>query len=122
MTRDEARALFDSAGLTYAVVTPESLRRLRDLMDQRMRSSGLIQGSFRCLSRTPLKRSADTFYAEILCGAFYFKKREAVSFNPDGFIGFAGWADDQNVQPILEGFAAWVEEMAQCAAPRPEAG
>lgn len=40
----------------------------------------------------------------------YFKNREAVSFNYDGFIGFAGWADDKNVQPILSGFYCWIDE------------
>ncbi|RHL22642.1 hypothetical protein DW029_08315 [Collinsella sp. AF38-3AC] len=30
--------------------------------------------------------------------------REAVSFNSDGFIGFCGWADTVNSQPI---YRAW---------------
>lgn len=29
--------------------------------------------------------------------------------NCDGFVGFAGWADDTNVQPILTAFCAWVD-------------
>lgn len=50
-------------------------------------------------------------YAEVRCKADYFDDREAVTFNTDGFIGFAGWADNTNVQPILEGFKEWVREM-----------
>lgn len=38
----------------------------------------------------------------------YFKRREAISFNSDGFIGFAGWADSRNVQPFLKVFKEWV--------------
>jgi hypothetical protein len=51
-------------------------------------------------------------YAEIRYKGSYFDNREAVSFNKDGFIGFAGWADDRNVQPVSEGFAKWVKEVA----------
>lgn len=40
----------------------------------------------------------------------YFSGREAVSFNCDGFVGFAGWADRNNVQPILQGFVRWMTE------------
>lgn len=48
----------------------------------------------------------------INCKSFYFDDREAVTFNSDEFVGFAGWADDRNVQPILSGFCSWVDEMA----------
>ena len=41
---------------------------------------------------------------------FYFSGREAISFNEDGFIGIAGWADDTNVQPFLRAFHKWVCE------------
>ena len=42
---------------------------------------------------------------------YHFKDRECISFNPGGFIGFAGWADDRNVQPILKAFDKWMNEM-----------
>lgn len=40
----------------------------------------------------------------------YFAGREAISFNGDGFIGIAGWADSKNVQPFLRAFYRWVTE------------
>lgn len=39
----------------------------------------------------------------------YFTNREAISFNADGFIGFAGWASDKNVKPFISAFAEWVD-------------
>ena len=42
----------------------------------------------------------------------YFKDREAISFNDEGFIGFAGWADDVNIVPVVAGFNKWVDFMA----------
>lgn len=112
MTRDEARAMFQAAGLSYACITRESLQRLRGIIDQRMRDSGLIRGSFRCRQRVSLQETANGRYGEIRCRAHYFDSREAVTFNDDGFIGFAGWADPNNVQPILCGFADWVRELS----------
>lgn len=39
----------------------------------------------------------------------YFKDREAISFNADGFIGFAGWASTANTKPFLDAFVEWVD-------------
>jgi hypothetical protein len=41
-----------------------------------------------------------------------FTRRECISFNTDGFIGFAGWADDTNVKPMIEAFVDWCDYMA----------
>ena len=40
----------------------------------------------------------------------YFEGREAISINPDGFVGFAGWADSRNERPFLCAFARWLDE------------
>lgn len=39
----------------------------------------------------------------------YFRDREAISFNADGFIGFAGWASTANAKPFLDAFVEWVD-------------
>lgn len=41
----------------------------------------------------------------------YFSDREAITFNADGLIGFAGWADEVNVEPFIRGFVRWVDWM-----------
>ncbi|MEG0969124.1 MAG: hypothetical protein RSG92_27540, partial [Pseudomonas sp.] len=108
ISRDQARELFAKSGLTYSVVSPESMRTLRAKINEQMVASGVMQGALRCRQRATVRDG----YAVIRCKASYFDDREAITFNPDGFIGFAGWASDGNVQPILQGFAAWVKEMA----------
>jgi len=40
----------------------------------------------------------------------HFTERECISFNQDGFIGFAGWADDKNVKPFINAFIRWLDE------------
>ena len=44
----------------------------------------------------------------------YFTQREAISFNVDGFIGFAGWADQGNTNPLLRAFLSWCDYLADC--------
>ena len=113
LRREQAGAVFKDAGRSYKAITPATLRWLRTIINQRMKDSGLIRGSFRCRQRGVIKRSrTGRFFAGITCRAFYFDDREAVSFNDDGFIGFAGWADNENVQPILRGFCDWVKEIS----------
>ena len=46
------------------------------------------------------------------CESFYFKNRQAVTFEPDGFVGIAGWADDTNLQPFCRGIIKWAEAVS----------
>lgn len=48
-------------------------------------------------------------YLKIDCPG-QWKGREAISFNTDGFIGFCGWADTQNGQPIYRAWRRWCLE------------
>lgn len=48
-------------------------------------------------------------YLKIDCPG-QWKGREAISFNSDGFIGFCGWADTQNGQPIYRAWRRWCLE------------
>jgi hypothetical protein len=55
---------------------------------------------------------------ELCCRSDYFEGRQAVTFEEGGFVGFAGWADEVNVQPVLRAFVAWARERGgrRCAA------
>ena len=110
--RDLARKAFADSGLTYADVTPKSIQKLRGIINAEMVKSSCMQGTYRCHQRGSVKDTAVGKYAEIKCKSYYFYGREAVSFNTDGFIGFAGWADDKNIAPILDGFHEWVRALA----------
>ena len=114
MTRDQARELFEKSPLTYADLTRKNLQRLRNLINQEMKASDCLNGSFRCKQRPFIQDGGpDRFYAGVWCNAFYFEDREAISFNPDGFVGFAGWAGSENAQPIVDGFVLWVKELTE---------
>lgn len=40
-----------------------------------------------------------------------YSEREAISFNENGFIGIAGWADSENTRPIIRAFKYWCASM-----------
>lgn len=111
MTREEARELWIQAQLDHSHLNLGRLQKLRKMIDDEMKASGLIKGSFRVKGQFKAGISIKGWWAGLSCKSFYFEKREAVTFNDNGFVGFAGWADDQNVQPILTAFAKWVAWM-----------
>jgi hypothetical protein len=106
LTRQQARDAFARSSVTLEEATDtNSLATLRRMINAAMVESGCIDGTLRCHQR-PVPS-----LASIQCRSRYFDSREVVTFNADGFIGFAGWADDTNVQPILKGFLAWLDFM-----------
>lgn len=111
MTRDDARAAFKVAGLTYADLSKDDLHALRDTIHVEMMKSKLIEG-YRMNRAVEMVRWPNG-WAALTCKAYYFEKREAVTLNPGGFIGFAGWADDENVVPVLVGFRKWVDALME---------
>jgi hypothetical protein len=115
LTREQARDAWARSGLTYDALTPESLERLRALLDAEMQSGDYLRKTFRATSK-PKRLRCGSF--DIRCTAWYFKGRHArqcITFEPSGFIGFAGWSDDTNIQPIIRAFVAWVHEMKPAA-------
>lgn len=117
-TRDDARKAWSASGLTYDALTPGNMERLRQMLDAEMQSGEYLRGTFRA-NRKP-KRLRSGCY-DIRCTAWYFKgsaARQAVTFEPGGFIGFAGWSDDTNIQPVIRAFMAWVDEVKADSAER----
>jgi len=114
ITENQMRDYFKDCGLTYAAdVTQEKVTLLHSFLTQELFSSTNFDGSYRMNSKIEYKtrrnKARDFIFAGLTCNAFYFTGREAVSFNSDGFIGFCGWSDSINNQPILNGFKKWVD-------------
>ena len=113
LRNDQSREYFSESGLTYDDLTEDNLRYLCEILAIELRKSGCFSGSYRMDQKVTFKKTKKQgfVFAGITCSAHYFSGREAVSFNSDGFIGFCGWADSINNQPILRGFNKWVDEM-----------
>lgn len=110
---DIARRNFKECGLTYKNLTKQDLKRLRIIVAEKVKESGLMKDSYRVNQRWKSVRfkNGHLYEAYFECKAFYFTGREAISFNRDGFIGFCGWSDSEHQAPILAGFYEWLEEM-----------
>lgn len=118
LTRNEAREIWRETGLRIGDLSPADLSALSRQLDREMRASGLIRGSFRMEGRIRTRRDWGRLaFAELRCRSDYFEGRQAVTFERDGFVGFAGWADEVNVQPVLAAFIGWARERAQTRLP-----
>ena len=114
--------MFASSVLRYEHITPEDLAALRRKLSESFKASDLLRGSLRIIRGGKKDIGPEGVrFAQILCASDYFENREAVTFNPDGLIGFAGWADNSNVAPILAAFTEWTRETAALKglSPRP---
>lgn len=118
-TNDEARAYFCNKGLTYKDVTEGDILTLVMLLNRELKKSN--KAGETSVSTMSLSRKVDIRKATngtlITCFLYmnsqYFQRRECISFNRDGFIGFAGWADDGNLNPIKRAFLQWCDIIEQ---------
>ena len=113
--RDEARKYFEDCGLTYDDVNSGDICVLVMLLQKNMKqackkgemSTGTMRMSEKIRSKCKTNGNIKECYLRM--NSHYFTQRECISFNKDGFIGFAGWADDENIVPIIKSFIEWCD-------------
>lgn len=122
VSRDEARARFAELGIEYGQIYEGDIEALYMITNRAVK---------RFANKRPVKDAITTLHmskrvkidkrtngsirgAFLFVNSYYFTQREAISFNPDGFIGFAGWASDVNVAPFLDAFMEWCDYMEGC--------
>ena len=114
-TNDEAREYFKSKGLSYEKIHDYDLLILRYLLVKEIEKSNKTGETSVNTMRMSSKQSMtlnpdDTIQTAFLfMSSHYFENRECISFNRDGFIGFAGWADQGNLNPIKRAFLKWCD-------------
>lgn len=117
LTADDLRERFERLG-GYRLLFEEHLDRLTSLVD--------LECIYHNLYEEGVELYLPAFSTEVVYGdpaeperitaAFirvdgsYFEGREAISFNGDGFVGFAGWASTKNVLPFYRAFSAWLDD------------
>jgi len=123
--RENARKYFNESGLSYSDIKEKDFYMLIALLsDELEKFSEEVKdpnthgiATMRISDRNGLKRYLPIFNkgnngeletAFIFVDSHYFEGREAISFNRD-FVGFAGWADDTNVQPFVKAFIRFVD-------------
>lgn len=118
-TTNEARQYFADNGLTYDSITEGDILTLTMMLNQEIKKSNKVGetsvNTIRLSGRvdTKCKRNGTLTSCFLYLNSHYFTQREAISFNRDGFIGFAGWADQGNTNPLLRAFLRWCDYLKE---------
>lgn len=116
-TKEEAREYFKNAGLTYKDITEGDILSLVMLLNREIKKSNKMGetsvNTMTLSKRIDLKKKSNGTIIScfLYVNSHYFERRECISFNADGFIGFCGWADVGNSNPILRAFWEWVDSI-----------
>lgn len=117
-SNEEARQYFKDRGLDYSRITEGDILTLTMMLNKEIKSSNkeceTSMGTMNLSKKIDLRKKTN---GSILCcylyvNSHYFERRECISFNHDGFIGFAGWADQGNTNPLLRAFLSWCDYLA----------
>ena len=118
-SNDEARAYFAGKGLTYSDIQECDIAVLMMLLKKELnksnRSGETSVNTMRLSGKVDMKKRPDGSIIKCFLyqNSHYFTQRECISFNEDGFIGFAGWADSWNLNPIKRAFLKWGDMLAE---------
>ena len=121
MNRDKARELFYESGLKYSDIGSKEIAELRNCIKQELKEfdNKGFKMSVNKKMRAEYSEDGSVSLCEIRVKGWinnespYFKNREGITFNRDGFIGFSGWADSKNVIPFVNGFKKWVAQITK---------
>lgn len=114
---EEARQYFANKGLTYADITEGDILALVMLLNRHIKAANKDNETsveMHLSSKMNIKKrtNGSLLACYLYLNSYYFTRRECISFNEDGFIGFAGWADQGNTNPILRAFLEWCDILA----------
>lgn len=113
---EKLREKYKSLGFSYEKLNEEHIQMLRIFLtkefrifgsDMKLKLSVPRKKDIKVLKRTGLQ------YVVIQVDGYYFSRREAITFNTDGFIGFAGWACDYNTTPFVSAFDKWINWLVE---------
>jgi hypothetical protein len=121
-TTNEAREFFKNRGLSYDSIHEGDILILCMMLQKELKKSnkaGETSVTMTLSKRIDMKKKSNGSITEcyIYMNAHYFTRRECISFNRDGFIGFAGWADQGNTNPLLRAFLEWCNYLAEAGDP-----
>lgn len=114
--RDTAREVWKESGYDYSVLNINNLLelayRIRTNLDKhRQRFNMRLHYHRNGYPYDSYSEKERKIWVEFTVDGDYFKNREGITFNSDGFVGFAGWASDSNCEPFVKAFTDWVNWM-----------
>lgn len=118
MTNNEAREYFKNKNLSYNDITEGDICTLNMLLNKHIKvackNHEMSVDSMRMSQkiRSKYRTNGKLIECYLFVNSHYFTRRECISFNKDGFIGFACWASSTNVKPIIEAFIEWCDDLS----------
>lgn len=115
----DARDYFKNKGLSYQKVDARDITVLglflKEEIEASNKSGETATGQLKFHPAFEVNLTEDGVLKDcyLTVDDYYFDDRECISFNTDGFIGFAGWADQGNTNPILRAFLRWCDIVAE---------
>ena len=119
VTNERAREYFKEKKLSYSDISQEDIDFLIAKIKDNLKELAKTQnGKYMDLSLNPevnieFSDDGSLDHCFLWIDGSYFEKREAIAFNRDGFIGFAGWADSKNVMPLLMAFKDFCDHLVE---------
>lgn len=112
---ESARQYFKDKGLTYDDITEGDICTLVMLLNKHIKQAN--KDGITSVNTIRMSEKIDSKYKTNGCliscylyvNSHYFTRRECISFNKDGFIGFCGWAEGKNHYPIIDAFREWCD-------------
>ena len=117
-TADQAREEF-AKYVSYADIDPYCLDMLSSFLMRCVADHNLGAGEdgvrmfVRRFERAKWGKGGGLKEAYIRVDGDYFRDRECVSFNRDGYVGLCGWASSENAEPVAAGFVRWCRWMGE---------
>ena len=118
-SNNDLRKKFSDLGLTYDDIKEGDILTLVILLNREIKKSvSTGETSVDTIRLSPkmditTREDGSIITCFLYMSSHYFQNRECVSFNRDGFVGFAGWADDGNSNPIRRAFLEWCDIIAK---------
>lgn len=114
--RDTAREVWKESGYDYSVLNDNNLVELAyrirtNLEKHRQRFDMRLHYHRKGYPYNKYSEKGRLIWVAFTVDGDYFKNREGITFNYDGFVGFAGWASDSNCEPFVNAFTDWVNWM-----------
>ncbi len=112
--RNKARKYFEECNLSYEVINMNDLYKLIKILNNKISETNnylimMNEPYLKGKNRNIIFKNNKLIFAALRVKGDYFADREAITFNEDKFIGFCGWADDNNTRPITDGFIEWCD-------------
>lgn len=120
-TTNEARQYFTDKGLTYNDIKEGDVLTLVMLLNKHLKKANKdneTSAEMTLSSKVDIFKKSNGSISKcfLYMNSHYFTRRECISFNTDGFIGFCGWADQGNTNPVLRAFLEWCDYLVESAA------